>query len=103
MLTTLTPSLRQASLTAARYAVVTLILLGFVTTAMGDVPRSFTTAMPPVHGAGWGASPSIAPLYEKPVFFQAPATTCGWKSIPLTAPTGCAWPKRWSPKRAKAS
>ena len=67
----LTPSLRQASLTAARYAVVTLILLGFVTTAMGDAPRAFTTAMPPVHGAEWGASPSIAPLYEKPVFFQA--------------------------------
>src|SRR5262249_17160213 len=68
---TLPPSPRQASLTAARYAVVTLILLGFVTTAMGDVPRSVTTAMPPVQGAGWGASPSIAPLYEKAVFFRA--------------------------------
>src|SRR5262249_59053122 len=56
---TLNPCPRQASLTVARYAVVTLILLGFVTTAMGDVHGSFTTALPPVQDAGWDASPSL--------------------------------------------
>jgi len=68
---TLNPCPRQASLTVARYAVVTLILLGFVTMAMGDVHPSGTTALPPEQGVGWGTSPSIAPVYEKPVFFRA--------------------------------
>ena len=49
--------------------------------------------MPPVHGAGWGASPSIAPLYEKPVFFQAAidlvqrARAGGLRSSEITDPS----------------
>ena len=67
----MTTSTRQARMTAARYAVAAIILLSFVTTPMGNLHHPFATAVPPVHGAGWGSSPSIAPLSEKPVFFQA--------------------------------
>lgn len=65
------PSTRPAVLTAARYAVAALLFLSVVTPPLGNLPRPFAPAVPPVHGAGWGSSPSIAPLYEKPVFFRA--------------------------------
>src|SRR5215813_8835982 len=65
------PSLRQNARTAARYAVAAILLLGFVITPLGGVYRPFATAVPPVHGAGWGSTPSMSPLYEKPDFFRA--------------------------------
>ena len=64
------PLWRQNARTAARYAVAAL-LLGFVLTPLGGVHRPFATAVPPVHGAAWGSTPSISPLYEKSDFFQA--------------------------------
>src|SRR5262245_30364200 len=65
------PSLRQHARAAARSVVASLLLLGSVLTPLGGIHRPFATAVPPAHGAERGSTPSIAPLYEKPDFFQA--------------------------------